>query len=140
MIPLLLCLAPITNLKAAKAVEQLTAVSATLSSTYKEDQGASNCIDGDTGRWPICHSDNGDWKDHHPWLALDFGKTIAIQRVEIFNRIDCCAERTKNVDVYVSDELPTSANQKFSGGSLLGTFLGPGLAGQKITISGEDVC
>ena len=49
-----------------------------------------------------------------------------------------CAKWTRNVEVRVSDDLPTSASQKFSGGSLLGTFAGPGTKGQHITILGGD--
>ena len=59
-----------------------------------------------------------------------------IQRVELYNRQDCCGDRTKNVFVRVADELPTSGSEIFNGGSLLGSFPGPGTNGQKITISG----
>ena len=59
-----------------------------------------------------------------------------IQRVELYNRRDCCGERTKDVSVRVADELPTSGSEIFNGGSLLGSFPGPGTNGQKITISG----
>ena len=82
-----------------------------------------------------CHTVN----DRYPWLALYYGKTYAIQTVQIFNRYDCCGERTRNVEVRVSEELPTTDNQKFSGGSLLGTFPGPGTNGQYIIITGEDL-
>jgi len=115
---------------------ELKPVSATLSSSVGSGVGwgvAANCIDGNL--MTQCHSKN----DRYPWIALDFGSTAAIQRVEIFNRADCssCWQRTKNVEVLVSDVLPTSASQKFSGGSLLGTFPGPGTSGQHIKISGE---
>ena len=117
--------------------EQLTAVSATLSSNYNNEKefSAANCINGGTspgGEREICHTAN----DKYPWLALDFGKTFVVERVEIFNRHDCCGDRTRNVEVHVAEELPTSADQKFSGGSLLGTFPGPGTNGQHIIISG----
>ena len=118
-------------------------MSATQSSTYGTGIGwgagsetffiATNCIDGITDTGKICHTKN----DRYPWLALDFGKTFAINRVDIFNRHDCCGERTRNVEVRVSEYLPTSAQWKFSGGSLLGTFLGPGTSGQLIAISGD---
>ena len=47
-------------------------------------------------------------------------------------------KRTKNFEVRVSEELPTSASQKYFGGSLLGNFAGPGTNGQHIIISGGD--
>ena len=87
------------------------------------------CIDN-TGN--ICHSDG----ERSPWLAIDYGTSVLVKRVEIFNRHDCCGDHTKNVDVRVADELPTSASQMFSGGSLLGQFDGPGADGQHIIITG----
>ena len=74
-----------------------------------------------------------------PWLAIDYGKSITVKRVDIFNRDDCCGGRTRNVDVRVSNELPTSAEKMFSGGSLFGHFAGPGTNGQLITITGETL-
>ena len=59
-----------------------------------------------------------------------------IQRVELYNRQKCCGDRTKDVSVRVADELPASGSEIFDGGSLLGSFPGPGTNGQKITISG----
>ena len=82
----------------------------------------------------MCHSDGSE---QSPWLAIDYGTTVLVKRVEIFNREDCCGDRTKNVDVRISNELPTSASQMFSGGSLLGQFAGPATDGQHIIISGE---
>ena len=80
----------------------------------------------------MCHTQ----PEPSPWLAIDYGTTVLVKRVEIFNRDDCCGDRTKNVDVRVADELPTSASQMFSGGSLLGHFAGPGADGQHIIVSG----
>ena len=123
--------------------EQLTALSATQSSTYAGDikHPAAYCIDGETRpgkgmrKYAFCHTQ----RERYPWFAADYGKTYVIERVKIFNRHDCCGKRTRNVEVRVSEELPTSASQKFSGGSLLGTFAGPGSNGQHIEISGGDI-
>ena len=71
-----------------------------------------------------------------PWLAIDYGKSITVKRVDIFNRDDCCGDRTKNVDVRVSNELPISGSEMFSGGSLFGHFAGPASNGEHIIISG----
>ena len=121
-------------------------MSATQSSTYSDGWGtlaADNCIDGDTDTWHgpatngICHTNGGEAT---PWIAIDFGTRVIVERVEIFNRADGAAfERTRNVDVRISDELPTSADQMFSGGSLLGHFAGPGTKGQHIIISGQTL-
>ena len=108
-------------------------VTASLSTTYKSYH-ATNCIDGREAAGLGCHSYGGT----APWLAIDYGTTVTVRWVEIFNRDDCgfCGERTKNVDVRVSDDLPTTDEQMFSGGALLGHFAGPGIAGQHINISG----
>ena len=81
----------------------------------------------------LCHT---KWEPA-PWIGIDYGTTVTVQTVEIFNRRDCCAERTRNVDVFISDELPTSSNQTFSGNTLLGHFDGPATNGQLITIQGK---
>ena len=100
---------------------------------------AAKCIDGDKTTKTVdnlCHS-NRDENERAPWLALDFGDSdSSVERVDIFNRADCCGPRLKNVEVRVSDELPTDGSQMFSGGSLFGKFGGPGYNGQQIIIEG----
>ena len=71
-----------------------------------------------------------------PWFAIDYGTEVMIERVEIINR-KSLGHRTRNMDVRVSDELPTSSTQMFSGGTLLGHFDGPATDNQQIIISGQ---
>ena len=59
-------------------------MTATQSSTAKGEI-ATNCIDGDTGG-ALCHTDN----EATPWIAIDYGTRVMVERVEIFNRADCC--------------------------------------------------
>jgi hypothetical protein len=119
-------------------VVELEPVTATLSSLHGA-YVAGNCIDGNTvpvasGQPPrICHTEN----DTTPWIAIDYGTRVIVERVEIFNRV-AYGDRTRNVDVRISDELPTSGDQMFSGGTLLGQFAGPGTDGQRIIISGQE--
>jgi len=120
--------------------DQLQPVRASQSTTYADKDtefGAANCIDGETGadvgpdgRRRLCHTK----PELYPWLAIDFGKTVSVQRVEIFNRLGCCGDRTQNVRVRISDELPTSRWRPFEGGAELGRFAGPGTDGQHIII------
>ena len=117
-------------------------MTATLSSTHQPIYGAGNCIDGDTETMPgpevapaICHSKN----DVAPWIAIDYGTRVIVERVELFNRLDGYGFRTRNVDVRVADELPTSGDQMFSGGTLLGHFAGPGTNRQHIIIAGQKL-
>merc|ERR1712210_258087 len=96
----------------------LQPVTATQSST-RAGFSASKCIDGDTTGPDSGFDDRGDDLCHTneepaPWIALDFGKTVLVNRVEIFNRVACCGDRTENVDVHVADELPTSGSELFS--------------------------
>merc|ERR1712037_973948 len=139
----------------------LQPVTATQSST-RAGFSASKCIDGDTTGPDSGFDDRGDDMCHTneepaPWIALDFGKTVVVERVEIFNRVACCGDRTENVDVHVTDELPTSGSELFSGthtddhddsegndseedeeeGTLFDHFAGPATNGQHIIISGQ---
>ena len=98
-----------------KTEPELKPVTATMSSTFRSDDHfrAAKCIDGNT-RGPdvgvsdgeavdLCHTDG----EPAPWLAIDFGTQVNVRRVEIFNRISCCAERTRNVEVGPSDIIAT---------------------------------
>ena len=114
--------------------ELLEPIAAQMSST-SYGLSADRCIDGDIRGHhsvAVCHTGG----ERFPWLAIDYGTTVTVKRVDIFNRYDCCGDRTKNVEVRISNELPSSASQMFSGGSLLGQFAGPASDGQKIIISG----
>ena len=69
---------------------------------------------------------------------MDFGEDlrVSVDNVVLYNRIDSTANgaRARNVEIRVSDELPTSASSMFTGGNLLGTFAGPGTSGEIIEI------
>ena len=116
-------------------------VKAFQSSTLDDRFVPAKCIDGETGGRDdgaeevghMCHT----LHETAPWIAIDYGTTVNVQRVELFNRRYCCGDRTKDVDIRISDELPTSGSQMFSGGTLLGHFAGPGSDGQHINIEGE---
>ena len=132
------------HLLTGPAVE-LEPVNATMSSTAISTYGAlepGHCIDGNTvpvatlPHGGICSTTN---QDATPWIAIDYDTRVIVERVEIFNRVDCCGGRTQNVDVRISDELPTSGSQMFSGGTLLGHFAGPATDGQHIIVSGQKL-
>ena len=111
-------------------------MTAYLSSLYNSQYSAAKCINGDRDWYDgddMCHTQ----KEPCPWIALDFATSVTVNRVELVNRRNCCGERTRNVYVRISDELPTSGEEMFKGGNLLGSFTGPGTDGQQITISGQ---
>ena len=96
-------------------------------------KGVVREVDGPYGQWSICHTGH----DATPWIAFDFGHSdVAIQRVELFNR-NSCGHRTQNVDIRISNKLPSSRSRMFSGGTLLGLYAGPATDGEHIVISGE---
>merc|ERR1712203_413924 len=69
----------------------LQPVTATQSST-RAGFSATKCIDGDTTGPDSGFDDRGDDMCHTneepaPWIALDFGETVLVNRVEIFNRV-----------------------------------------------------
>ena len=85
---------------------------------------ATKCIDGNTegpdfetdevgevqlNTINMCHTQN----EPAPWIAIDYSVNVTVERVEIFNRRGCCGIRTQNVNVFVSNELPTSADHVF---------------------------
>jgi len=120
--------------------ELLQPLTATLSSTFTDWKlgllQAAKCINGDTeGSWQegnMCHTEF----EPAPWLAIDYGTSVTVQRVEIFNR-DGFGDRTRNVYVRISNKLPRTG--WVAGGSLLGHFTEPAVDGQKITISGPGL-
>merc|ERR1712179_710113 len=106
---------------------ELVPVNATQSSIYHADEdmlGAGNCIDGSTctdERYEICHTN----RDTKPWIAIDYGTSVTVQRVQLWSVGNQYAHRTRNLDIRIADEVPTSSDQMFSGGHLLGHFVGP---------------
>ena len=114
-------------------IGQLQPISAQLSSTLSTDVGADKCIDGITdGASGVCHSN----MEPAPWLALDFGDgaSVAVEKVVLYNRGDSNAARTRQVEIRLAEELPTSSTTMFTGGALLGTFPGPAASGQQVDI------
>ena len=114
-------------------------VTASMSSTHTKYK-AELCINGkddgkdeDRKNPDMCASN----QDPVPWIALDFGEEmqVSVGKVVIVNRINCCHDRTKNLEVRLTNELPADGKSLFTGGHLLGTFDGPGTKGQKITIN-----
>ena len=123
--------------------ELLQPFTASMSSKYDgQIYGPAKCIDGDTKKPSLLYSGGNMCHtrgEPSPWLAIDYGVTVTVSRVEIFNREDCCGATTRKVDVRVSNELPTTSSAMFSGGSLLGHFAGPGRNGEHIIVTGYIV-
>ena len=107
---------------------QLQPFSAHTSSSYNADTGPEKCIDGITDTdAEMCHSR----LETAPWVALDFGygSKVSVEKVVLYNRGNYNAGRTRNVEVWLSESLPTSGATLFTGGVLLGTYPGPAQVG-----------
>ena len=79
----------------------------------------------------MCHTH----AEKAPWLALDFGLPVSVEKIVINNRDNCCGDRFRNVEVRVADQLPVSGQQKFMGGHLLASYKGPARTGDVITLT-----
>ena len=49
---------------------------------------------------------------------------MSVEKVVLYDRDDCCFGRTRNVEIWLADEIPTSGEHKFSDGEMLGSFPG----------------
>ena len=47
-------------------------------------------------------------KSQYPWVALHLGLKARISRVEVKNREDCCEDNLRDVEIRVTDTLPTT--------------------------------
>ena len=101
------------------------------SKTWLNKCAPFKCID-DLTNDDLCHTN----AEPAPWLALDFGEEaeVSVEKTVLLNRKDCSWERTRNVEVWLADMIPMTAEKKFSEGHLLGTFEGPATSGQEVEI------
>ena len=114
----------------------LVPYAASMSSLLRSGFEASKCINGVTTGVTsnLCHTAvNGD---SAPWLLLKFHNRVAVTRVEIYNRAPF-GSRTENLEVRLTEKLPTTGDAMYTGGQLLSTFKGPGTDGQIISVSGS---
>ena len=71
-------------------------------SQRREDDPPHRCVDSNPATFCIVA------EDPFPWLALYLGSRARVNRVEIWNRRDCCGFRLRNLEVRVADSLPAS--------------------------------
>ena len=116
---------------------RLGPVNAVMSSVHKGFT-AEKCIDGEEGGWDPGHSDEENMchtlPEPFPWLALDFGRSVNVTRVVLVNRFAAGGDKAQGISVFVANNLPTSSEELFTNGSLLGFFAGPATEKQKIQV------
>jgi len=97
----------------------------------------ANCIDGNkVDDWSICHTID-DRSEKFPWIAIVIPPST-VSRVKITNRKTMNWIYTKNMKIRVGTEFPSTTDVEYSGGSLLGTFKGPGTKGQIVDIFSKE--
>ena len=111
-----------TNLALNKAATQ----SSTATDSGTGITGSANlAVDGNTnGAWAngsVTHT----YLDNQAWWQVDLGAMYSIQRVDVWNRTDCCGERLTNFNVLVLDQ-----NQ-----ATVATFPTPGQGGTPTSIT-----
>ena len=89
-----------------------------------------------------CHN----WHHWHIAIALDFGEEAqgSVEKTVLLNRKDQSWNRTRNIEVWLADEIPTTAMKPLAStdgstltdvdGHMLGTFEGPATSGQEVEI------
>ena len=99
-------------------------------------------VDGELSTFS--HTGDGDLT---PWWSVDLEADARIQRVDLYNRLSCCAERLYNITVEVLDEAgdpvhtsgvlnPFAEGQSpVSPGDLLTEELGHGVIGRSVRVS-----
>ena len=128
------------------AVVKLQPVAAILSRLNPCSQmrcGAFRCIDGLTN--DTKENQCPTHPDKAPWLALDFGEEaqVSVEKTILFGSVfneDRSSgwnrnwNGSRNVEVWLADEVPTTASEKFSEGHQLGTFTGATTSGKGVEI------
>ena len=101
---------------------------------------AKNVLDS---RFPVVHLIDGDGnnfyhseaKTDHPWVQLELLEGYRVQKVKIINRLDCCWERLKNVEIRVGNHEATENVQgELSSNTKCKHWDGPARKGQVVEI------
>lgn len=108
------------------------------SSNYSTAQGlASAAVDANTnGDWAVqsvTHTKGGN-DDYRPWWEVDLGANYKIERIEIYNRSDCCADRLENFNILVDGKKFIASNQSFQTGQSNPMKFSGNLSGRKVRV------
>ena len=74
---------------------------ATQSSQYNHaNAGPQGGVDGVKNGSFGFHTEN----EQSPWWQVDLGRVMPLREARLYNRMDCCAERSRSVHVLLSDD------------------------------------
>jgi len=120
---------------ATNPAPEITPLDIKMSSTYKYVLFASYCIDGSTTNEKVCATDvNGGT---FPWITLVIPRSI-VRKVRITNPdVEQWSDNMENMKIWVGNDFPSSPNEEYTGGALMGTFKGPGKLGEVVEITSK---
>eukprot|EP00058_Branchiostoma_floridae_P025896 XP_002611386.1 hypothetical protein BRAFLDRAFT_73217 [Branchiostoma floridae] len=111
-----LCLSLFFMAAGATGVNVALGKTAFQTSNY-QDGAASRAVDGNTAtNWldGSCTHTRDSGEDNPTWW-VDLGQSYGIDRLVIFNRRDCCAERLNPFNIHIGDSDQVSMNPKCGG-------------------------
>ncbi|KAF0097796.1 MAG: FkbM family methyltransferase, partial [bacterium] len=100
-------------------------------SEWSRRDDAQGAVDGVINGSYAFHTSN----QANPWWQVDLGGQASIDEVRIFNRLDCCGERARTLQVMLSDDARQWRTVYRHGGGLFGGKDGKPL---KVTLSGAS--
>ena len=100
-------------------------------SEWSRPNDAQGAVDGIISGSYAFHTSN----QANPWWQVDLGGQASIDEVRIFNRLDCCAERARTLQVMLSDDGRQWRTVYRHGGNLFGGRDGKPL---KVALSGAS--
>lgn len=84
-------LPPLVNVAAGKQATQV--------SDWSPAYGAARSVNGD-----LFDFSTTSGAEAQPWWQVDLGAPVAIETIQVYNRVDCCADRVTDFHVLVSNE------------------------------------
>lgn len=96
----ILCLGLVVGSAWAQGTNVALGKTATGSSVWEAASSADKVVDGITnlGHPNQFHSGSGD---RYPWWQVDLGQVYLIQEIVIWNRVDCCQTRLRDITVQI---------------------------------------
>ncbi|NLH15400.1 MAG: hypothetical protein GX455_02365 [Phycisphaerae bacterium] len=95
-----LCLGLVVASTGAQGINVALGKTATASSVWEAASSPDKVVDGITnlGHPEQFHSGSGD---RTPWWQVDLGQVYLIQRIVLWNRVDCCQNRLRDITVQI---------------------------------------
>jgi len=69
-------------------------------SVWSKPNGAQGAVDGVKNRSYGFHTN----REKDPWWQVDLGSVKQLTEIRIFNRLECCADRARTIQVFLSDD------------------------------------